>query len=119
MTTTAGLNAPEMHQFLSAKEVIARYGWGRTKGYLMLKSEGFPRHIAGSYRLDTLLAWEARVLAGELDPQPPTEEADSAEATEPKSTKEQAATEPRADLDDEPTELPTRGRSRGLRTKAA
>lgn len=109
MTTTAGLTAPEMHQFLSAKEVIARYGWGRTKGYLMLKSEGFPRHIAGSYRLDTLLSWEARVLDGELDPQPPTKQ-----ATAPRAAAEQPAR-----LDDEPADLPTRGRTRGLQTKAA
>lgn len=45
--------------FLTALEVIARYGWGRTKGYRMLRSEGFPRPIGGDrYRLDTLIAWE-------------------------------------------------------------
>ena len=45
--------------FLSALEVIARYGWGRTKGYRMLRSEGFPRPIGGDrYRLDTLIGWE-------------------------------------------------------------
>ncbi len=45
--------------FLTALEVIARYGWGRTKGYRMLHSEGFPRPIGGDrYRLDTLVAWE-------------------------------------------------------------
>lgn len=45
--------------FLTAIEVIARYGWGRTKGYRMLRSEGFPRPIGGDrYRLDTLIAWE-------------------------------------------------------------
>jgi hypothetical protein len=30
------------HVFLTAKEVIVRYGWGRTYGYQMLKSTGFP-----------------------------------------------------------------------------
>lgn len=45
--------------FLTALEVIARYGWGRTKGYRMMRSEGFPRPIGGDrYRLDTLVAWE-------------------------------------------------------------
>jgi hypothetical protein len=41
------------HTFLSAKEVIARYGWGRTKGYEVLAQPTFPRAIAGRYRLDT------------------------------------------------------------------
>ncbi len=50
--------------FLTALEVIARYGWGRTKGYRMLHSEGFPRPIGGDrYRLDTLTAWENAQLA--------------------------------------------------------
>jgi len=47
------------HAFLSARQVIARYGWGRTKGYRILRSEGFPRPIGGDrYRLDALVAWE-------------------------------------------------------------
>ncbi|TAL16148.1 MAG: hypothetical protein EPN99_12820 [Frankiales bacterium] len=50
--------------FLTALEVIARYGWGRTKGYRMLRSEGFPRPIGGDrFRLDTLIAWENAQLA--------------------------------------------------------
>lgn len=50
--------------FLTALDVIARYGWGRTKGYRMLRSEGFPRPIGGDrYRLDTLIAWENGQLA--------------------------------------------------------
>ena len=50
--------------FLTSLEVIARYGWGRTKGYRMLRSEGFPRAIGGDrYRLDTLVAWENAQLA--------------------------------------------------------
>jgi predicted DNA-binding transcriptional regulator AlpA len=52
--------------FLTAMEVIARYGWGRTKGYRVLRSEGFPRPIGGDrYRLDSLLAWEESQLAAE------------------------------------------------------
>jgi deazaflavin-dependent oxidoreductase (nitroreductase family) len=54
------------HVFLTAKEVILRYGWGRTYGYLMLRSTGFPRRIGDRFRLDTLIAWEQAVLAGEL-----------------------------------------------------
>lgn len=47
------------HTFLTAQEVIARYGWGRTKGYQVLRRENFPRPVAGDrYRLDTLMAWE-------------------------------------------------------------
>jgi hypothetical protein len=30
------------HVFLTAKEATVRYGWGRTYGYQMLKSTGFP-----------------------------------------------------------------------------
>src|SRR5579875_1578278 len=52
--------APE-HTFLSAGQVIARYGWGRTKGYRMLRTDGFPTPIGGDrYRLDALMEWEKR-----------------------------------------------------------
>jgi hypothetical protein len=44
--------------FLKPQEVIARYRWGRTRGYLELKKASFPRTIGGNYRLDTLVAWE-------------------------------------------------------------
>lgn len=47
------------HTFLTAREVIARYGWGRTKGYQVLRRRDFPRPVVGDrYRLDTLMAWE-------------------------------------------------------------
>lgn len=47
------------HVFLTALEVTARYGWGRTKGYRILRSGGFPRPIGGDrYRLDSLIGWE-------------------------------------------------------------
>lgn len=58
--------AAPRHTFLTTREVFARYDWKRTNGYLMLKSTGFPRPISGKYRLDTLMAWEDRVLAGQL-----------------------------------------------------
>jgi hypothetical protein len=60
--------------YLKAEEVHRRYTWGRTLGYEMLRSTGFPRALGGRYRLDTLLAWDERVLTGELtgrpDPRP-------------------------------------------------
>jgi hypothetical protein len=46
--------------------VIVRCGWGRTYGYQMLRSAGFPRRIGDRFRLDTLIAWEQAVLAGEV-----------------------------------------------------
>jgi predicted DNA-binding transcriptional regulator AlpA len=47
------------HTFLTAQQVIARYGWGRTKGYQVLRRRDFPKPVAGDrYRLDTLMAWE-------------------------------------------------------------
>jgi hypothetical protein len=57
------------HTFLSSKEVIARYGWGRTKGYQVLAGSEFPRAIAGRYRLDTLIAWEDGQPAAEATPE--------------------------------------------------
>src|SRR6476469_6147253 len=50
------------HIFLTGKDVIARFGWGRTYGYAMLSSTGFPKAIGGRYRLDSLMGWEDRVL---------------------------------------------------------
>ncbi|MBA3783763.1 MAG: hypothetical protein H0X12_18190 [Nocardioides sp.] len=50
--------------FLIPREVFARYRVGRTKGYQELHAPGFPNPIRGSYRLDTLQAWEAAQLVG-------------------------------------------------------
>ena len=58
--------------FLTALEVITRYGWGRTKGYRMLRTESFPRPIGGDrYRLDTLIDWEDAQLAAAPPAQDP------------------------------------------------
>lgn len=50
------------HTFLSAGEVMARYGWGKTKGYQNLKDRGLvPPPVMthpDRWRLDQLLAWE-------------------------------------------------------------
>lgn len=51
------------HTFLTAQEVIARYRWGRTKGYKQLRSDDFPCPVAGRYRLDLLMAWEDKQIA--------------------------------------------------------
>jgi hypothetical protein len=62
------------HIFLTAQQVIARYGWGRTKGYRMLRSEGFPRPIGGDrYRLDALMEWERRQQASGVPSKPMAE----------------------------------------------
>ena len=48
------------HVFLTPAEVMARYRWGRTKGYEVMRTrrDGFPGAIGGRYRLDMLLRWE-------------------------------------------------------------
>ncbi|GAA4380716.1 hypothetical protein GCM10023146_41430 [Nocardioides caricicola] len=68
MTTTMTLEGLDpRHTFLSARDVFARYGWGKTQGYVHLKTPGFPRPVlGGKYRLDTLLAWED----GQVQPVP-------------------------------------------------
>jgi hypothetical protein len=50
--------------FLTARQVFSRYGWGKSKGYEILKSDGFPNSIGGKYRLDSLIRWEERLLDG-------------------------------------------------------
>ncbi|MER6971111.1 hypothetical protein ABT304_08665 [Nocardioides sp. NPDC000445] len=57
------LTADPRHVFLTAGEVMARYRWGRTKGYEQLQRGGFPKPIAGRYRLDLLMQWEDDQLA--------------------------------------------------------
>lgn len=55
------------HVFLSAQEVIRRYGWGKTKGYQNLKDHALvPPPVMthpDRWRLDQLLAWEERRIA--------------------------------------------------------
>lgn len=55
------------HTFLSAGEVMARYGWGKTKGYQKLKDrELVPPPVMthpDRWRLDQLLAWEEKRMA--------------------------------------------------------
>lgn len=55
------------HVFLSASEVVARYSWGKTKGYQTLKDRDLvPAPVMthpDRWRLDQLLAWEERRMA--------------------------------------------------------
>jgi hypothetical protein len=99
------------HTYLTSREVIARFRWGRTYGYQILASTGFPRTIGGRYRLDTLIAWEDRVLSGELTgrPDPRNDQADAAprQITEP----DEVGAAPDADV---LIAAPTRRRTRGL-----
>lgn len=52
------------HVFLCARDVMHRYGWGKTKGYQNLKDpELVPPPVMphpDRWRLDQLLAWEER-----------------------------------------------------------
>ncbi len=61
-TTARGSDHDPRHTFLTAREVIARYRWGRTKGYQQLRDQNFPRPVAGRYRLDLLMAWEDKQI---------------------------------------------------------
>jgi hypothetical protein len=53
--------------FLSAHDVLTRYGWGKTKGYQNLKDrELVPPPVMthpDRWRLDQLLAWEEKRMA--------------------------------------------------------
>lgn len=55
------------HVFLTASEVMARYGWGKTKGYQNLKDrERVPPPVmthSDPWRLEQLLAWEEKRIA--------------------------------------------------------
>lgn len=55
------------HVFLSAGEVMARYGWGKTKGYQNLKDRSLvPPPVMthpDRWRLDQLLTWEEKRIA--------------------------------------------------------
>lgn len=57
-------DADPRHVFLDARDVMARYGWGKTKGYQNLKDRSLVpapvmRH-PDRWRLDQLLAWEEK-----------------------------------------------------------
>lgn len=67
---TIGEPSPDLdprHVFLDATAVMARYGWGKTKGYQNLKDRDLiPAPVMvhpDRWRLDQLLAWEERRIA--------------------------------------------------------
>ena len=60
------------HVFLDARQVMRRYGWGKTKGYQNLKDRDLvPPPVMSHpdrWSLDQLLAWEdRRIAAAESD----------------------------------------------------
>lgn len=61
------MDADPRHVFLSASEVMSRYGWGKTNGYQNLKNpEMVPPPVMTHptrWRLDQLLAWEEKRIA--------------------------------------------------------
>lgn len=66
------LQADPRHVFLSAREVMARYRWAKTKGYQNLKNRDLvPAPVMSQpdrWRLDQLLAWEDRRIAQAMKP---------------------------------------------------
>ena len=56
----------DSYQYLSSREVIEHFNWKKSHGYKRLRLPGFPASLGGNYRLDTIRAWEGRVLRGEL-----------------------------------------------------
>ena len=64
---TASDNTDPRHVFLDAHDVMARYGWGKTKFYQNLKDRSLvPAPVMthpDRWRLDQLLAWEEKRIA--------------------------------------------------------
>jgi hypothetical protein len=62
------------HVFLDARDVMARYGWGKTRGYQNLKDRDLvPPPVMthpDRWRLDQLLAWEDRRIESAAAPLP-------------------------------------------------
>ncbi|MFC5728885.1 MULTISPECIES: hypothetical protein [Nocardioides] len=60
----ASVDTDPRHVFLDAHDVMARYGWGKTKGYQNLKDRSLvPPPVMthpDRWRLDQLLAWEEK-----------------------------------------------------------
>jgi hypothetical protein len=112
MTTTHPVGDPR-HTFLKSQEVIARFRWGRTRGYLELKKPGFPRPIGGNYRLDTLIAWEDRCLTANEPERDATVIA--IPLVEPVTVQAPNPVDVPVPVDDTPAELPQRRQSRRRR----
>jgi hypothetical protein len=101
------------HTFPKPQEVIARYRWGRPRGYLELKKATFPRPIGAKYRLDTLIAWEEWCLTLH---QPSRRETVAAiPLLEPVPAPAASSDSVATPTHDGPAELPQRSRSRRRR----
>jgi hypothetical protein len=63
----AGADTDPRHVFLDAYDVMARYGWGKTRGYQHLKDRTLvPAPVMthpDRWRLDQLLAYEEKRIA--------------------------------------------------------
>ncbi len=101
------------HTFLKSQEVIARYRWGRTRGYLELKKASFPRPIGGNYRLDTLILWEDWCLTANEPEGDATVTA--IPLVEPVPVQAPNPVDVPVPVDDTPAELPQRRQSRRRR----
>jgi len=112
MTTNHPVGDPR-HTFLKAQEVIARYRWGRTRGYLELKKPRFPRPMGGNYRLDTIMAWEEWCLT--LDQPCQRETVAAIPVLEPVTAPAPSADPVTTTTHDRPAELPQRSQSRRRR----
>ena len=98
------------HTFLKPQEVIARYRWGRTHGYLELRKATFPRPIGGNYRLDTLVVWEDGCLTANEPELGATVAA--VPLVEPVTEQASIPVDVPALIDDSSAELPERRQSR-------
>jgi len=98
------------HTFLKPQEVIARYRWGRTHGYLQLKNASFPRSIGGNYRLDTLIVWEEWFLTSKSPERDATVIA--IPVVEPVTEQVAGPVDVPVLVDDSPAEFPQRRQSR-------
>lgn len=98
MTVTAERGTDPRNTFLTLAEVMFCYGWGRTKGYELMRErlDGFPPAVAGRYQLDTLFAWEGRQLAAAGWDDAPTDPAPGASAVASPHSPRQAQARPAA-----------------------
>jgi hypothetical protein len=113
MATTHPGGGDPFHTFLKPQEVIARYRWGRTRGYLELKKAGFPRPIGGNYRLDSLIVWEDGCLTAN-EPEPDAAVI-AVPLVEPVPVQAPDLVDVPVPVDDTPVQLPQRSQSRRRR----
>lgn len=83
------------HVFLDARDVMARYGWGKTRGYQNLKDRDLvPPPVMthpDRWRLDQLLAWEDRRIAHAESARTPSHSQLSEHLPQPKRVRQRTA----------------------------